>query len=154
MAHQHAQTVPRAALVGAAVLIFTSLSLAAGARRAHLAAPAIAESPPIEVVYVRFEDRADGSLVMLDAETPREVAIVPPRSNGFVRGVLRGMFRSRKLESLPRDAKFRLARESNGHLTLEDAEVSRRIDLDSFGPSNSAAFAELLSAARVVGGSP
>ncbi|MCU0659273.1 MAG: putative photosynthetic complex assembly protein PuhC [Polyangiaceae bacterium] len=148
MGHHHVQTVPRAALIGAAVLIMTSIGLAAGARQARLAARDSVVKPAIEVVFVRFEDRPDGSLRMLDADTGRELTQVPPRSNGFVRGVLRGMFRSRKLEALDRNARFRLAREADGHLTLEDAEVGRRVHLDSFGPSNSAAFSELLAAAR------
>ena len=148
MGHHHHQNVPKAALLGAAALIVTSICLAAGARQARLSDRAPPPRAGADAVFVRFEDRPDGALAMLDADTGRELTRVPPRSNGFVRGVLRGMFRSRKLESMGRNARFRLAREADGHLTLEDEELSRRIQLDSFGPSNSAAFAELLAAAR------
>jgi putative photosynthetic complex assembly protein len=99
-------------------------------------------------MQVRFEDRPDGTLAVLDATTGREASIVQPGTNGFIRGVLRGMFRGRKLEALSRDGQFRLAREADGHLTLEDPETGRRVDLDSFGPTNSAAFAGLLAAGR------
>jgi putative photosynthetic complex assembly protein len=78
------------------------------------------------------------------------VATIAPETNGFVRGVLRGMFRTRKLESLGHDARFRLAREADGRLTLQDPQTGRQVELDSFGPTNSAAFADLLVAGRRV----
>jgi hypothetical protein len=56
------------------------------------------------------------------------------------------MFRTRKLEALSRNAVFRLAREANGRLSLTDRESGRRIDLDSFGPTNSESFATFLEA--------
>lgn len=142
--HHHTQTIPRGVLLGAAAMILFSVVLAVTARHARLTAPPVPTPPAIAVLDVRFEDRADGSIAMLDGATGRQVSLVPPRSNGFIRGVLRGMFRSRRLESLGHDGHFRLAREADGRLTLEDHETNRRIELDSFGPTNSAAFAQLL----------
>lgn len=147
--HLHTQTVPRPALWAAAFLIMLTLGLAGASRMMRSQANAEASPPAREVVMVRFEDRPDGSLAVLEAESRRELSALPPGSNGFVRGVLRGMFRSRKLESMSRDASFRLAREADGRLTLDDPESGRRVDLDSFGPTNSAAFEGILVAARV-----
>jgi putative photosynthetic complex assembly protein len=147
-AHVHTQTVPRGALLGAAFLIVGTLTLAAVTRRAHLAAPVVATAAPRESLDVRFEDRKDGTLAVVDASNDREVATVPPGTNGFIRGVVRGMFRGRKLEAMGREGHFRLAREADGRLTLEDPQTGRRVDLDSFGPTNSAAFADLLTAGR------
>jgi putative photosynthetic complex assembly protein len=146
--HQHDQSVPRGALLGATGLILLSLGLAANARREHLAMPAAPEPAPLVSREVSFEDRPDGRVAMIDATTGREVASIPPQSNGFVRGVLRGMFRGRKLESLGHDARFRLSRQATGRLTIEDPETGRRVDLDSFGPTNAAAFANLMVAAE------
>jgi len=146
--HHHEQTVPRGALIGAAVLLSATLALAAGARRAHLAEHPAAAPAAIESLEVRFEDRPDGTLAVLDAATGREVSTVPPGTNGFIRGVLRGMFRGRKLDSMDRNAEFRLARAADGRLTLDDPETGRHVDLDSFGPTNSAAFGNLLAAGR------
>jgi putative photosynthetic complex assembly protein len=146
MERHHDQTVPRGALYGAAALLLLTLGLAANARREHLSAAPTAHAPPLESVEVNFEDRADGAIAVIDAVTGREITEVPPGTNGFIRGVLRGMFRRRKLESLGHDARFVLAREADGRLTLEDPETNRRIDLDSFGPTNSTAFANLLAA--------
>lgn len=157
--HLHAQTVPRTALWAAAFLIILTLVLAAIARRDGHRGPAARvigqEQPQIEQAMLRFEDRPDGTLAVLDADTGREVRLIPPETNGFIRGVLRGMFRNRKLESMARgDARFRLAREATSEsggkarLTLEDPDSGRRVDLDSFGPTNSEAFADLLLRAQ------
>jgi putative photosynthetic complex assembly protein len=121
-----------------------SILLAAVSR--WLDKPAPASVIALQEIELRFEDRPDGALAVLDGPTQRELKVLPPGSDNFVRGVLRGMFRVRKLEALGRDVQFRLAREASGRLTLEDRELGRRIDLDSFGPSNSAAFAALLPA--------
>jgi putative photosynthetic complex assembly protein len=144
--HPHEQVVPRGALIGAAALIVATIALAAGARHAR---PATAAAPPLaEFADVRFEDRPGGALAVLDAATGREVGALAPGTNGFVRGVLRGMFRGRKLESLGRDGRFRLARDEGGRLTLEDPATGRVVDLRSFGPTNAAAFDGLLAAAK------
>jgi putative photosynthetic complex assembly protein len=153
MTDHHTIVVPRGALLGAGAVIVLSIGLAAAARNARVHSPAVPLAPPRQVIELRFADRADGSIVVGDAATGREVSVLPARSSGFVRGVLRGMFRNRKLESMGPDARFRLAREADGRLTLIDPETGRRVDLDSFGPTNSASFAELLAAGlRAPGG--
>lgn len=148
--HDHSQTVPRGVLLGAAGLMVLTLALAANARMSHARNPPAPPPPPVAALDVRFEDRPDGSIAMYDAATGREITEVPPRSNGFIRGVLRGMFRGRKLESLGKDGVFRLAHEADGSLTLEDKQTGRRVDLGAFGPTNSAAFVQLLAAGTKV----
>lgn len=139
--------VPRPVLVGVGVLMIVALVLAGTARAWRDTAPPPA---PLEVYEVTFEDRPDGTLLMREARTGREARVLPPGGSSFVRGVLRGMFRARKLESLGRDARFRLAREVDGTLSLGDPQTDRRISLEGFGATNRAAFAELLDAARQV----
>ena len=146
--HHHNQTVPRSVLLGAAAMILLSLGLAASARHAHRAEVPVHAAPALAVLQVRFEDRPDGSIAMLDADSGRELSLVPPRSNGFIRGVLRGMFRTRKLESVGNTESFRLARTADGRLSLVDPQTGRRVDLASFGPTNTAAFAQLLQAGK------
>lgn len=145
--HHHKQMIPRSVLIGAAMVMILSMVLAASARRARLT-KAMPMPTPIESMAIRFEDRPDGAIAVLDAATGHAVSVLPPRSNGFVRGVLRGMFRTRKLESKDRQASFLLARHAEGRLTLEDPQTGRRVELDSFGSTNAAAFAQLLSAGR------
>jgi hypothetical protein len=58
------------------------------------------------------------------------------------------MFRERKLEGIGHEGAFRLSREFDGRLALVDLTTRRRVDLDSFGPSNLASFEAVLVAAR------
>lgn len=146
--HHHDQVIPRSVLWAAAAMIVLTIVLGTVARRARLAEPTLPARPPIAALNVSFQDRPDGALVMLDADSGRELAQVPPQSNGFVRGVLRGMYRTRKLESMGRDGGFRLAREADGRLSLQDPRTGRLVYLESFGPSNTAAFADLLAAGQ------
>ena len=41
---------------------------------------------------------------------------------------------------------FRLTRWSDGRLSLDDPATGRRIELDAFGPTNTAVFAHLMGA--------
>ncbi len=145
--HIHTQKVPRAFLLGAALLIAGTVSLAASARASRLAEPAVVQAPR-ESIEIRFEDRQDGTLAVLAANDGRQISAVAPGTNGFIRGVVRGMFRSRKLEAIGRESTFVLMREAEGRLTLTDPTTNRRVDLDSFGPTNSAAFGNILVASR------
>lgn len=146
MSGHHTQQVPKGVLLAAGFLVLLTLALSAGARVSNSAKPPTPSAPPVAEIEVRFEDRPDGAIAMFDASTGREIKLVPPRSNGFIRGVLRGMFRSRKLESLGRDGSFRLAREADGELSLEDRQTGRRVNLGAFGSTNADAFAQLLAA--------
>jgi len=147
MGHHHEQRVPKSILWAALAMMALALGVSAYGRHDAEAA----EEPSREVVAtaeLRFEDRPDGSIGVLHGATGRELSVVPPASNGFVRGVLRGMFRTRKLESLDRASPFRLTHYRDGRLGLEDLASGRIVDLSSFGPDNHAAFAKLLAAAE------
>lgn len=143
MGTHHEQTVPRGALIGAAVLLVATLGLAARARSAHEPTD-VAAAGVTSVRELRFEDRPDGAVAVLDAETGKEVGLVNPAEGGFVRGVMRGLFRTRKLESIPPDARFRLIRQRDGGLVIEDPESGHTVNLRSFGDTNHASFARLL----------
>ncbi len=146
----HQVTVPKQVLWAAGAMMLTSMLVAAGARHHTLTHPEPPRPPPLESMSVRFDDRPNGAIAVIDVVTGQDVIVLPPQSNGFIRGVMRGMFRSRKLESVGHEPPFQIAREADGRLSLVDPATGRRIDLDSFGPSNSAAFAQLLVAGRKV----
>jgi putative photosynthetic complex assembly protein len=76
----------------------------------------------------------------------RVVDVLPPGTNGFVRGVLRGLARERRRQEIGQQPPFRLTLWDDGRLSLEDETTGRRIELEAFGPTNLAAFARLLAA--------
>lgn len=144
MDHHHDQTVPRGALLGAAALILATFAFAAQARMGAAADSSSTELAVRASIDLRFEDRADGSVAVLDAATDQEIDVVPPAEGGFIRGVMRGMNRTRMLESVSRHDSYRLLRLADGALVLDDPQSGRRVDLRSFGDTNYQSFARLL----------
>jgi putative photosynthetic complex assembly protein len=109
------------------------------------------DAEPVVTRDLRFQDRPDGGIDVYDVRDDRLVETVAPATNGFIRGTLRGLSRERKRNGIGPEQPYRLTSRADGRLTLEDPATGRRVDLESFGPTNTGAFAKLLgggSAAR------
>ncbi len=92
-----------------------------------------------------FADRDDGAVLITEPNGDM-VAVLPGGGDGFVRGVMRGFARDRKARGVGPEAPFELVRRVDGRLTLIDPATGRIVELDAFGPTNSGAFARLLTA--------
>jgi putative photosynthetic complex assembly protein len=141
---------PRKALIAAGALIFFSIVVAAAGRYGDIGTVRMPPSAPVTSAELQFVDRSDGSILIRQAGSGETVTIVPPESNGFIRGVMRGMARERMLSSIGAEPPFELTRRANGTLTLVDPETMRRVELDAFGPTNAGAFAAILDAAETL----
>jgi putative photosynthetic complex assembly protein len=139
----HHEGLPRGALIAAGVMVFGSIALAALARLTGFGTVHMAPSVPVTMLELRFTDEKDGSVGVWDAGGAR-IGSFAPGTNGFARGVLRGLARERYRESVGTAPPFRLTRWADGRLTLDDPATARHIDLDVFGPTNVAAFARLI----------
>jgi putative photosynthetic complex assembly protein len=140
-------TLPRGALLGAGTLVGASLLLVAIARLSGYQPSAPPVSALIDSQDLRFEDRADGA-VLVFSEDSTLVDTLPPGTNGFVRGVLRGLVRERRADRIGPLPPFRLTRWADGRLSLDDPSTGRHVDLEVFGPSNAGAFAAILLASE------
>ena len=121
-----------------------AIALALGAAITGPAAGGRSEPPPSVVVTQRtltFEDRADGAVLVREAG--REVAVFEGEQ-GFVRGTLRGLARSRRIQGLSPTTPFLLSAWADGRLTLDDMATNQRVELEAFGSTNAAVFATLL----------
>jgi putative photosynthetic complex assembly protein len=143
---------PRPRLLAAGVLAVLSIALAAGARitgRGHMEPPV---SPVAATRELRFEDAADGSVVVLarDAVGPeRRVAVLRAGELMFVRSTLRALARSRRAQDgTVAQSPFRVTRYQDGRLTLDDPATTQHLELAAFGPTNAAAFGRLLDVDR------
>lgn len=136
---------PRRPLIAAGLLVGFSLVVAATARITGLGRTTLPDSRIVAVRELRFLDQADGSVAVVEPADGRMVERLPAGSNGFLRGVLRGLARDRKLAGLDDGPPFRLVRLADGRLSLEDPATGRRVDLGAFGTGNAEAFARLLS---------
>jgi putative photosynthetic complex assembly protein len=93
---------------------------------------------------LRFEDRIDGSVAVLDARTGQTATTLSPGTNAFIRATLRGLAQDRMRRDLGPDAPFRLTQWADGRLSLSDPATGRQVELIAFGTTNAQAFARLL----------
>ncbi len=136
---------PQLPLLAAAALVVLSIGAAGFVRLTGVGASHVPDAPATLVRELRFADRPDGSIDVFDDQSGALVEVVTG-ANGFLRGTLRGLARDRKRTGLGPDLAFRLVGHVDGRLTLEDPATGRRVDLESFGPSNVAVFASLMQA--------
>jgi len=128
------------------MLVALSLALVGAARLTGYEPAKPPPSAAIETRELRFEDRTDGAVLVYAIEDDRLIDILQPGTNGFVRGVLRGLVRARRADHIGAEPPFRLTRWADGRLSLDDPATGRHVDLEVFGPTNAGAFAEILMA--------
>ena len=107
------------------------------------------DASPAQVLQLRFEDRPDGSIAVIDYKTGKQIDVVQGEA-GFVRGTLRGLAQERKRRGLDSGPPFELIYRADGRLTLSDTATGRLVDLESFGPTNASTFFRLFNAPNVV----
>lgn len=139
------QSFPRGPLIGAAVLIGSTLALVGYARYTQVGRVSLPAAAPVAAVELRFQDRVDGGVDVYTADQ-RRIGELAPGTNGFARGVLRSLVRERHREKIGPEVAFRLTRWTDGRLSLDDPATHQHVDLEVFGPTNAAVFARLLMA--------
>ncbi len=145
---EHPPTVPRAALLGAALLLGLALLLAALGRGTGVGTTVNPTSVAVEQTPLRFEDLPDGAVAVRARAGEAPLAVLEPGSHGFLRSVVRGLVRERRLRDIGSEPAFQLVRWADGRLTLDDPATGRSVELGVFGPANAEVFARLLIAAR------
>lgn len=135
---------PRGIVVTAGLLLLLALMAVSFVRLTGSGVVQVPDAPAALVKEFLFEDRQDGSIAILDAKSKKLVDTVAPASNGFLRGTMRGLARERKRQGIGPEIPFQLIGRADGRLTLIDPGTNRRVDLESFGPTNAAVFAKLM----------
>jgi putative photosynthetic complex assembly protein len=135
--------VPRAPLIGAAVLALLAYAIAVSASVFGLGASAEPVSVPIEERAIRFTTEQDGTLSVRDVNTGRDIVHLTPDGNGFMFGALRGIEYKRSLAKVSPETPFALTRWQNGKITLDDPATGMHIAVNSFGPTQVASFEQL-----------
>jgi putative photosynthetic complex assembly protein len=141
----HEPVVPRGGVFAAVALILFALAAVTtvrvtGVGGIHMTLPAAIESRDLQ-----FEDGQKGAVLVYDASDHRLVDTLAPGSNGFIRVVMRGLARERRLGDVGAQPPFRLTRYAGGQITLTDTSTGKQIDLGAFGSSNTEAFARLMN---------
>lgn len=151
--HDHDNNVPRPALAAAGMLVGATLAMTAAVTWGYAdraAVPAVERSQasiaPVEVRRLTFADQSDGSVRVADADNGETLAtlIGEKDGGGFVRGVLRGLARDRRMRDVGTAPPFELTLWQDGAISLKDSATGRSVELGAFGPDNRAAFAQFL----------
>lgn len=139
-----ATPLPGGALVAIGIVLAVAVTAVSYARLTGLEIRE-PDARAVAVRELRFEDRPDGSVAVIDASSGAQVERLVGEQ-GFVRGALRALARERRMRGLGPEQPFRLIARADGRLTLADPVTGQRIDLESFGPANAGVFAQLLLA--------
>ena len=144
MSTSHAPApLPRVPMLALAALVLISLISVAAVRWSGMSVHT-PDAPPVATRLLRFEDRPDGSIAVIDAASGRLLERVQGEQ-GFLRGSLRALARERRMREVGALPPFELAARADGRLTLTDPATGARLDLESFGPTNAAVFARMLT---------
>jgi putative photosynthetic complex assembly protein len=148
-----AEPFPRTALIAIAAVMSLSIAFAGAARLTGFGSQTfgtpVSASKPSLSEDLKFSDEANGSVSVRDGRTSALVATLAPGTNGFVRDVMRGLARERRMRGIGPAIPFRLTQWTSGQVYLEDLATGQRIDLQAFGPTNRAAFLQLLAPSGV-----
>ncbi|NCW44900.1 MAG: photosynthetic complex assembly protein PuhC [Gemmatimonadaceae bacterium] len=136
--------VPKPALyMAAAVAVFT-VGLAVAASQFGVGADRERPSAVLVERSLHFRDAADHGITVIDASTNTVAAELPPNGNGFLRGALRALTRSRRAAGAGDAVPFRLVRYTDGRLVLLDPVTQQHVTITSFGPTQIESFDRLL----------
>lgn len=141
----HEPVVPRGGVLAAAALVLFALGSVTTARLTGVGEVRMTLPAAVESRDLQFEDGKNGAVLVYDANGHELIDTLAPGSNGFIRVVLRGLARERKLGEIGAGPPFRLTRYVNGQITLTDTSSGKQIDLAAFGSSNTEAFARLMN---------
>ncbi len=137
--HPKIPLIPAAMVLLAGVLCATPGQAADNQGRGHLVAAR----------DIRFVDRTDGGVDVINAATGALIEELQPESHNFIRALMRGLVRQRVRESQGPEIPFHLSAWSDGELILDDPATHRSVELAAFGPTNAGDFVELLPLKRI-----
>jgi putative photosynthetic complex assembly protein len=135
---------PRGPLYAIGAILALTVVAVSVVRVGELGSSFVSTAPSRDERALRFEDRTDGSIAIIDARKSETIENIAPGTNGFLRGALRGLARERKRMGAGAETPFMLTARSDGRLTLDDPVTKRQIDLKSFGHTNANVFEQLL----------
>ena len=120
--------IPRGGLMAGAGLVLFALAAVTASRITGVGDVRMTVPAAVESRDLRFEDGKGGAVLVFDARDQKLVDELAPGSNGFIRVVLRGLARERKLGDIGQAPPFRLR-------TTPNRRTTRRVCFRSKVPS-------------------
>ncbi len=149
MSAHHQQFIPRGVLIGAGLLIATTITFVGVVQYQKRNDPAVenelfANATQVHERFIKFPVNADGKLsLVVDANTG-EVIDELVISDGFIRTVLMSMSFDRRRDGVEEDPIYRLVRWDDSRVSLEDPTTGVIINLGAFGYQNKSVFERFL----------
>ena len=139
-------TFPRWFLFGVGALVLATIAFTAFGRLTGYGVTRVAETALIGSVDIWFEDQDNKTMLVRRASDNAILEVLPADGGGFMRGVVRSLFRQRLLGNIERTQPFRLSQRQDQKLFIVDLSVGSKMELDGFGPSNTLSIARILAA--------
>lgn len=144
--HEGQRPFPLPPLLGAAALVGVAVASVAWLQLTSEPAVVDPSADAVQSVQLRFEDRPDGSVAVLNADSGGLIDVLEPGTNNFLRATLRGLVRGRNAIGDLSGQPFTLQQIADGRLLLTDPVTLRHVDLWAFGETNALAFQRFLYA--------
>ncbi len=145
MPHHHDEIViPRPMLFAAGALVAVSIVAASASVLFGSADKPSPKTPAVAEAALLFEDRPEGVVAVLDAQSGRSLIEYGENEAAFIRVVMRGVARQRRMRGEGPETPVVLSRHEDGQIWLHDPASDMRFYLDAFGRDNAGAFAEIL----------
>ena len=135
---------PKAALYGAAAVIFTSLALVTTARLTGYMENVDPGGTQAFTRDVIFKTSDNGIIAIEDAATGRPLGEFPVSENRFVRVVMSSLKFERDGANAADNSPYRIVRWEDGRVSVADPVSGRSIELAAFGRNQVATFENLL----------
>ena len=137
--------IDRRAVLAAGLFLCATLILVTVARLTGAGTHYEPAGAPLASAELFFEDHPGGVVTVSDAATGASLMEYGENEGVFVRSVMRGIARQRRMRGLGPEVPVELSRFEDGQLWLIDPASGIEIYLGAFGSDNTGAFAELLA---------
>ena len=111
---------PKQVLFGAAALIALTVIGATTARLTGVGKTPELSARAVQTLSLRFDDQANGSVLVRRASDQAVIYTIAPETNGFMRATLRGLAQERRRSGIDDTTPFLLTRWSDGRMSLDD----------------------------------
>ncbi len=153
MSESRWEVVHRRALAGAITVVCLTVALVGVARLTGAGRFYEPSAEPVATAQLLFVDEADGVVAVHDAATGARLIEYGEDEGVFVRSVMRGVARQRRMRGEGGQTPVELSRLSDGQLWLIDPVSDMSLYLGAYGRDNHRAFADILDREEGVSGS-
>ncbi len=146
MSELHENPAPAVPLAAAAALVIVTL-IGVAFQKLYIN-PNSEQVAPVRVLVaerqLQFVDRDNGAVEVRVMPQNEVLDVIEAGDGGFLRGILRGLVRERRLEAASMSPGFLLQQFEGGAVVLTDMSTTREIDLRAFGSINAKDFLRYL----------